>query len=255
MLIVGNRTQFVALLCLASPRLSAFSASSDEVVAWERDMSYFCTMDNDSPSWPRSLVAAPCSAFSTSSFRLCLNLLASERIAGSSIDSFQSDDILPPDAVNAAIQHGLDAVALRDFAADFAGDAVRGAAAHELQCLADLLVGKDVQIRGLPEIDGQRFLESAIEDGIGGGVYEIGNQDRIFLGEGVSAPEKHDANAGGDQRDDQSRDQPRGQLAASTPRRTAGGMEELEEVAARIVPDSESRLRRFKSERTSAALW
>jgi len=46
---------------------------------------------------------------------------------------------------------------------------------------------KDVQIRRLPQIDGQRFLERAIEDGVGGGVYEIGNQDRIFFGERVAA--------------------------------------------------------------------
>ena len=65
-------------------------------------------------------------------FSLCLNLLASERIAGRSIGGFQSNDILPPNAVNAAAQHGLDAVALTDFAADVACDAVRGAVAHEL---------------------------------------------------------------------------------------------------------------------------
>ena len=152
-------------------------------------------------------------------FSVGLSLLASERIAGRNIGCFQSDDILASNAIDAAVQHGLDAIALTDFAADVAGDAVAGAAAHELQCLADLLVGKDVQIRGLPQIDGQRFLESAIEDGVGGSVYEIGNQDRIFLGERVAALEKHEADAGGDQRDDQSRDQPQGQLAASTLRR------------------------------------
>src|SRR4029077_18923835 len=91
-----------------------------------------------------------------------------------------------------------------------------GAAAHELQCLADLLVGKHIQIRRLPQIDSQRFLESAIENGVGGGVYEIRNQDRIFLGERVSALEEYEANAGADKSDDQRRDQPQGQIAAST---------------------------------------
>src|SRR5271157_3496640 len=144
-----------------------------------------------------------------------LSLLASERIAGSNVGRFQSDDVLASDAVNAAIQHGFDAIALTDFAADVGGDAVAGAAAHELQCLADLLIGEDVQIRGLPQIDGQRLFERAIEDGVGGGVYEIGNQDRISFGQRVATFEEYEGNAGGDQRDDQSRNQPEGQLAAS----------------------------------------
>src|SRR6266849_1835135 len=64
------------------------------------------------------------------------------------------------------------------------------------------------------QIDGQRLLQSAIEDRVGGGVYKIGNQDRIFFGERVAAFEKHEANACGGQCDDQRRDQPHGQLAS-----------------------------------------
>ena len=142
-----------------------------------------------------------------------LSLLASERIAGNNVDCFQSDNVLASDAINAAVQHGLDAIPLTDFAADIGGDSIAGAAPHELQRLADLLVGKDIQVRRLLEIDGQRFLERAIKNGVGGGVYEIGNQDRIFLGERMAALEKYEPHAGGDQCHDQSRNDPKGQFA------------------------------------------
>jgi len=108
-------------------------------------------------------------------FSICLCLLPSERISGSSVGCLQSDDVLPSDAIDASVQHRLDAVALTDFAANVIRDAIAWATAHELQRLPNLRVGEHVQIRRLPEIDGQRFLERAIEDGVGGGVHEIGN--------------------------------------------------------------------------------
>ena len=73
-----------------------------------------------------------------------LSLLASERIAGNNVRCFQGDNVLASGAINAAVQHGLDAITLTDFTTDIGGDAIAGAAPHELQCLADLLIGKNV---------------------------------------------------------------------------------------------------------------
>ena len=165
------------------------------MVACESDMSYFCTMESDSPSWLRSLGDAV-ERIQHIFFSIRLSLLACERIAGSDVRRFQSDHILASNAVDAAVQHGLDAIALTDFAADVAGDAVVWAAAHKLQRLSDLLIREDIQIRRLPEIDRQRFLKRAIEDRIGCGVDEIGNQDRIFFRQRVSALKKDKADAG-----------------------------------------------------------
>src|SRR5260370_2636432 len=64
-------------------------------------------------------------------FSIRLSLLASERIAGNSA-SFQSDDVLASDAVNAPVQHGLDAIALADFAAALSGPAIPRPPPHEL---------------------------------------------------------------------------------------------------------------------------
>jgi hypothetical protein len=49
------------------PRLKAFSASSDGVVASASGVAYFCTVLSDSPSLPRNVTAAASSAFSTAS--------------------------------------------------------------------------------------------------------------------------------------------------------------------------------------------
>jgi len=83
---------------------------------------------------------------------------------------------------------------------------------HELQCLADLLFGK-TSIRDC-QIDGSAFL-SVPSKTVGGGVYEVGNRIESF-GEAVAALEETRSNAGGGHRDDQNRDQPQRQLAAST---------------------------------------
>src|ERR1700689_5044638 len=113
-------------------------------------------------------------------FLIRLNLLPSQRIARRSIGCFESDNVLASNAIDAAVEHRLDAFALADFA---------------------------------PEIDGQRLFERAIENGIGGGIYKIRNQDRIFFGQRVPTLEKYKANSGSDDRDKQSGDEPPRKLA------------------------------------------
>jgi hypothetical protein len=43
------------------------------------------------------------------------------------------------------------------------------------------VVGKDVEERRLPELCRQRLLERHIEDLIAGSVYEISNENRVFI--------------------------------------------------------------------------
>ena len=75
----------------------------------------------------------------------------------------------------------------------------------------------------------------------------------IFFRERVTSFLRDKATGRRDEGDDRGRDQPPGQLASSSARGSLRS-EGLDEVVAMMVPDSESRLRRFKSERTSAAL-
>jgi hypothetical protein len=43
-----------------------------------------------------------------------------------------------------------------------------------------LIVGDDVEEGGLTEIDGEGLLKRVVEDGIAGGVCEIGEDDGVF---------------------------------------------------------------------------
>ena len=52
-----------------------------------------------------------------------------------------------------------------------------------LQRFMHLLLGHNAQKRRLFELYRQRLLERVVEDGITGGVDEIGEDDRVFLGE------------------------------------------------------------------------
>ena len=78
-------------------------------------------------------------------------------------------------------------LALADFAGHRAGDTLIGRASHELKCLADGLIGHDVEIGRLLELDGQCLLERAVEDGVDGGVDEVGDEYGIFLSQLLGA--------------------------------------------------------------------
>jgi hypothetical protein len=74
-----------------SPRLNALSASSDEVVASDSGLSYFCTEASDSPSFLRRLEPAPCSEFSTDSlFDAC----TSSRASDSPVPAFTASSVI-----------------------------------------------------------------------------------------------------------------------------------------------------------------
>ena len=52
---------------------------------------------------------------------------------------------------------------------------------------ADAGFGKQVQVGRLLELDGQRLLQGSVENGIAGGVDEVGEDDGVFFGERVGA--------------------------------------------------------------------
>ena len=70
-LVEGQRGCFPFRYRVLCPRLYAFSASRDGVVASSTGVAYFCTELSDSPSLRRKLVAAVSSALSTASLSAC----------------------------------------------------------------------------------------------------------------------------------------------------------------------------------------
>ena len=165
-----------------SPRLNALSASSDEVVASDSGLSYFCTEASDSPSFLRKLEPAWCSEFSTASLlAACTSSRASDS-PGPGVHRIQRDHVLAAQIGDRTVQHGLDADPLADFASHVAGDALIRRPSHELQSLPHFLLGEDIQIRRLLQIHRQRFLERAVKNRVRRGIHKIGDQDGVSLG-------------------------------------------------------------------------
>ena len=65
------------------------------------------------------------------------------------------------------------------------------------------MIGEEIEERGLFELGGEALAESAVEDGVAGGVGEVGEDDRVFVGEfgGVGGAEIEVGGAGGDEDD------------------------------------------------------
>ena len=115
-------------------------------------------------------------------FAVCLDLLARKGFTSADVDRLQGDGVVAAQAFDGAGEQGFDAVPQADFSADVGGDAVVRIAPHELQGLAGLLLGKHVQVRRLSQIDRQRLFERAVENRVGSGVHEVGDQNGIFFG-------------------------------------------------------------------------
>ena len=82
---------------------------------------------------------------------------------------------------NRSGQHRFDSLPLTDLSTDVARDSIVRRAAHEAQCFADTVFGKQVQERSLTEMNGERLFECAVEDRLTGCVDEISDQNRIAI--------------------------------------------------------------------------
>ena len=114
-------------------------------------------------------------------FAVNFDLLASQRIAGCAIQCRQGDDVMISQAGDAAREHGLDALALADFAGNVVGQPFVRGLAHQTQGFADLGFGNDVQVGRLLQLHSQGLFEGSVEYRIAGGVDEVGEQDAVFL--------------------------------------------------------------------------
>src|SRR5260370_16127826 len=123
-----------------------------------------------------------------------LDLFAGQRVAVLCVHSAQSDHVMSAQVRDGAYQHGFNAFALADFAAHLARDAFLRWLAHILQRMLDSRLWKDIQIRGLFDLHGQRLLEGAIKDRIASGVHKLGEKNKILFSESVGTPGKHESN-------------------------------------------------------------
>ena len=116
-------------------------------------------------------------------FAVRFDLLAVESVASLDIHRVEGDDVVTAKAGDGALQHGFDAFAQADFVSDILRKALVGRTPHEAERTLDAGVRKNIQIRRLCELDGERLLERAVEHGIPGGVHEVGEEHAVFFRE------------------------------------------------------------------------
>ena len=104
-------------------------------------------------------------------------------LAVAASNGIERDYILAAQGGDGTRNHGLAARAQAKFRGDCSRNALGGGATHQLECFASLAVGKNIQKRRLLQIDGERLLECAVEDWVTGGVGEIRQHNRVFLGQ------------------------------------------------------------------------
>src|SRR5208337_5560241 len=83
---------------------------------------------------------------------------------------------------------GLSPRSLAELTSKLRRQAFAGASPHQLQGLLHLLVGNYVEKRGLFELYEDRLFQGIVEDSIACGVDEIGDDDRVTLGQAMGIP-------------------------------------------------------------------
>jgi hypothetical protein len=79
-----------------------------------------------------------------------------------------------------AVEHRRAAGALANLLRQGVGEPNAGRLAHQPERLRKLLIGNDIEERRLGELRGEALAQRAVEDGVAGGVGEIGQDDRIL---------------------------------------------------------------------------
>ena len=110
-------------------------------------------------------------------------MVGGQLIAIVAVHGFQADDVLRAQAGDGAFDGGGAGGALADVASEIVSEAGVFWLRHEGERLRDALVGEQVQERGLFQLRREALAKRAIEDGVAGGVDEVGEDDGIFFGE------------------------------------------------------------------------
>ena len=116
-------------------------------------------------------------------FAFGADLLLGEDVAVGAVHGFEADDVGVVEAGDGAFEDGGALRAQADFAGNFGSDVCVGGLAHEAESLLDALFGDDAEEGRLFELDGEGLFESVVEDGVAGGVGEVGEDDGVGLGE------------------------------------------------------------------------
>jgi hypothetical protein len=118
------------------------------------------------------------------------HLLLGQRVSAPAIHRLQSQHVLAAQTANRSSKVGFAACALAKFAGYLGREFRVSRTGHQLQILRHFAVGKHIQERRLPQGNVERRLQRVVEDRIAGGVGEITEHDRVFLGKRLSLASK-----------------------------------------------------------------
>jgi hypothetical protein len=102
------------------------------------------------------------------------------------LNRFQRDYVVRPEPGYGSTQHRLDALSFADLAADVPRDAIVRRTAHEAQCLAHALVGKQSKKGRLAQLHGERLFQRAVEHRLAGCVDEVSQQTLCHVRSGCA---------------------------------------------------------------------
>src|SRR5208337_3228697 len=106
-----------------------------------------------------------------------------QRFSSGAVDRFQSEQVLRPDLRDGAIERRRAGGALADFASQLMRQPRFFGLGHQSQGLSDALIGKQIEKRRLLQLRRERLPQRAIKNLIARGVGEVGENDRVFVGE------------------------------------------------------------------------
>ena len=110
-------------------------------------------------------------------------LLARHHVAGLGVDGFEREHVVASETGDRAGEQRLELFAPRNLARKGAGEALVRRALHQSQGLSRTVVWKHLQKRRLLQRHRQRHFERAVEDRLAGCVFEVGQDDRVLLGQ------------------------------------------------------------------------
>ena len=106
---------------------------------------------------------------------------AHEGVPRVAANRLQRNHVLRPKRDDRTIQKCLETLTPANLASDWRRQPRVRRALHVLQCFPDPALRKEIQVRRLPELDGQRIAQRVVEHGIARLIRKVGQQNRVLL--------------------------------------------------------------------------
>src|SRR6185369_13193175 len=116
-------------------------------------------------------------------FAFGFGLLVCDRLAGLAVDRLKSDNVIAPEADYRTREQRLDSAPLTNLAPDLTGDSVIRRALHHLKRFSGALLGEDIKVGRLLQLDYQTLFKRAVKNRVARSVDEVGEEDRVFIGQ------------------------------------------------------------------------